>query len=83
MTAAPSTKLVFVTNAKSMLQNLQSYKKVHQMDLSEAVLEIYKLFLKMVLQWIPDHCQIQGNKHANELGKDGASMEQTTIKINL
>jgi hypothetical protein len=32
------------------------------------------------LQWIPGHCQIAGNEHADALSKKGAKITQTHIR---
>ena len=37
----------------------------------------------MVLQWIPAHCGIKGNAHADRLAKQGANMEQGKLPITL
>ena len=37
----------------------------------------------MVLQWIPAHCGIKGNDHADILAKQGANMEQEKLPITL
>lgn len=35
---------------------------------------------QMVLQWIPEHCQIAENEHADALTKNGVKITQTYIK---
>ena len=35
---------------------------------------------QIALQWIPGHCQIAGNEHANALAKKGAKITQTHIR---
>ena len=37
----------------------------------------------MVLQWIPAHCGIKGNEHADRLAKQGANMGQEKLPITL
>ena len=37
----------------------------------------------MVLQWIPAHCGINSNEHADRLAKQGANMEQEKLPITL
>ena len=38
---------------------------------------------RVILQWIPAHCGIKGNEHANRLAKQGANMEQDELQIIL
>ena len=35
---------------------------------------------QIALQWIPGHCQIAGNEHADALGKKSAKIIQTHIR---
>jgi len=35
---------------------------------------------QIALQWIPGHCQIAGNEHADALAKKGAKITQTHIR---
>ena len=37
----------------------------------------------MILQWIPAHCGVKGNEHADRLSKQGANMEQEKLPITL
>ena len=38
---------------------------------------------RVVLQWIPAHCGVKGNEHADRLAKQGANMEQEELLITL
>ena len=37
----------------------------------------------MIIQWIPAHCGIKGNEHADRLAKQGANMEQEKLPSTL
>ena len=59
--SAGSTETVISTAAKDCQVLTQQLKAKHK---------------QIVLQWIPGHCQIAGNEHADELAKKGATLHK-------
>jgi len=50
-------------------------------DCRQALIRQLKAKHKQIaLQWIPGHCQIAGNEHADKLAKKGAKITQTHIR---
>ena len=62
---AGSTETVISTEAKDCQVLIQQLKAKHK---------------QTALQWIPEHCQIAGNKHADALAKKGAKITQTHVR---
>ena len=62
-----SEDVVFLTDSQSVLDSLAGNRE-HR---------------RVVLQWIPAHCDIKGNEHADRLAKQGANMEQEKLPITL
>ena len=71
-----SQKIVFLTDALSVLQSLESGRNADLNELSNELTSLSKTNT-VVLQWIPAHCNVQGNEMADTLAKDGATKEQT------
>ena len=71
-----SKNVVFLSDALSVLQALQTSRSFDLIDLSSA---LYSLCRKctVVLQWIPSHCNIHGNEAADRLAKRGTTEVQT------
>ena len=69
--------VVFLTDARSVLQALQSNKL---QDLHVALYEICR-YCTVKLQWIPSHCGIPGNESADKLAKAGAAEEQPDVPV--
>ena len=65
----PSTKIVFLSDCKSVLENLQSPAKDHSTAELQAALSRLATRHTISLQWIPSHCQIEGNEKADRLSK--------------
>jgi hypothetical protein len=64
--------VVFLTDARSALQSLQSRKLLSlQVQMPQLCNQ-----RKVTLQWIPSHCGVPGNKKADRLAKEGAREEQ-------
>ena len=70
-------KVVFLTDAKSVLQALTNPKDTQFVELTEQLGMIANLVGQSALQWIPGHCGIQGNDTADRLAKNGSAMIQT------
>ena len=65
------TQVISINNMLSMLQAFQS-GKVQQLE--KALLQINTL--QTVIQWIPSHCDFEGNEKAEFLAKTGAEQEK-------
>ena len=68
---------------KSVLQTLnnqghQSFPKVNQL-----LAEVASVSARLVLQWIPGHCNITGNEQADSLAKEGSAMNQIEMDMSL
>ena len=67
-----SHQVVFLSDALSVLQAYQNNKLP---SLTQA-LHALATGRRVVLQWIPAHCGVPGNEHADRLAKEGAGGEQ-------
>ena len=65
-----NTQVVFLTDALSVLQALMNDNLP---QLEQALYTIKTL--RTVLQWIPSHCGVHGNKQADGLVKHGAGQQ--------
>ena len=79
LTDANSENVVFLTDSRSVLGSLAGHGEHNLRRKLYSILE----HRRVVLQWIPAHCRIKGNEHADRLGKKGASMEQEKLPITL
>ena len=71
-----SPSVVFLTDALSVLQALQSGNNTELNDLSSALAPLCTSHT-VILQWIPSHCDLHGNEAADSLAKEGSHQEQT------
>ena len=71
-----SHNVVFLTDALSVLQALQSRKTTDLNDLSSTLTSLCRSHT-VVLQWIPSHCNLLGNEAADSIAKEGTKQEQT------
>ena len=71
-----SHNVVFLTDALSILQALQSNRDTGLNDLSASLASICQRH-RVTLQWIPSHCNVRGNETADSLAKEGTTQEQT------
>ena len=67
---------VILTDALSVLQGLKNMKEKELDPLRRELMNLTTK-TKVVLQWIPAHCGIQGNEIADSLAKEGSGLEQT------
>ena len=77
------SKVVLLTDAKSVLHALENSKKTDHNNLKKALMDLQTSAQEVVLQWIPGHCNIFGNEVADELAKKGSELEQIHQDLNL
>ena len=77
LTDTNSEDVVFLTDSRSVLDSLVGYGEHNPRRKMYSILE----HRKVITQWIPVHCVIKGNAHADRLGKQGANMEQEKLPI--
>ena len=76
---ANSENVVFLTDSRSVLDSPAGHGEHNLRRKLYNILE----HRRVVLQWIPAHCGIKGNEHADRLAKQGANMEQEKLLITL
>ena len=64
-------QILFFSDALSVLQAYHNTQALQQVAQGRRV----------VLQWIPDHCGVPGNEHADRLAKEGTGGEQPNNSI--
>ena len=69
LTDVNSENVVFLTDSRSVLDSLAGHGEHNLRRKLYSILE----HRRVVLQWIPAHCSIQGNEH-DRLAKQGANM---------
>ena len=79
--ATYNTKVVIMTDSRSVLESLESTRCPELNALPRAIMALSSTARTFVLQWIPGHIDIFGNHIADELAKEGGLMEQ--IQLNL
>ena len=79
LTDTTSENVVFPTNSRSILDSLARHGEHNLRRKLYIILE----HRRVVLQWSPAHCGIEGNKHADRLAKQGANMKQEKLPITL
>ena len=79
LTNANSEDVVFLTDSRSVLDSLAGHG---ERNLRRKLYDILE-HRRVAIQWIPAHCGIKGNEHADRLAKQGANMEQERLPITL
>ena len=72
LTDTNSEDVVCVTDSRSILDSLAGHGEHNIRRKLHNILE----HRRVILQWIPAHCGIKGNEHANRLAKQGANIEK-------
>ena len=78
LTDTNSEDVVFLTDSRSVLDSLAGHGEHNLRRKLYSILE----HRRVVLQWIPAHCGIKGNEHADRLAKQGANMEQKNSQLH-
>ena len=79
ITDTNSEDVVFLTDSRSVLDSLAGHGEHNLRRKLYSILE----HRRVNLQWIPAHCGIKGNEHADRLAKQGANMKQEKLPITL
>ena len=73
--------LSFFSDALSVLEAIQNPKKEDLDQLTMSLRALSEHYKKVVLQWIPAHCNIKGNEKADHLAKCGSKKEQSDLSL--
>ena len=79
VTDTNSEDVVFLTDSRSVLDSLAGHGEHNLRRKLYSILE----HRRVILQWIPAHCGIKGNEHADRIAKQGSNMEQEKLPITL
>ena len=72
------SSVVFLTDARSVLDALINNKTP---DLAKAMQSL-GISYQVTIQWIPAHCGVKGNEIADQLAKEGATLEQPDVQVS-
>ena len=75
----PNTRIVFLTDALSVVTALKNKKNTDLQYLTQVMAEITCKVAQVTVQWIPSHCDIDGNEKADHLAKKGVEMDQNDL----
>lgn len=73
--------IAIFTDAKSVVSVLKSKSNTELVDLKAALYSLSQKSERVVIQWIPSHCNIPGNEEADKLAKKGGRLHQPDIDI--
>jgi ribonuclease HI len=69
-------KVVIFTDALSVVTALKRHRPTDLGDLIDQLEGLTKSYQKVVIQWVPAHCDIEGNERADKLVKKGGALQQ-------
>ena len=77
--------IVIFSDCKSVLQVIENDN--NRLNLTQKITNyiselIATYSLRIILQWIPSHCDLPGNEAADRLAKKGACLDQPDIPVN-
>ncbi|GFR98961.1 Gag-Pol polyprotein [Elysia marginata] len=70
-----TSKVVILSDARSVLQTLENTKDTELNTERKKLLDLMARVGKLTLQWIPGHCNIEGNERADNLAKLGSALD--------
>jgi hypothetical protein len=68
--------VVILTDALFVVTALKSHRPTDLGDLIDQLEGLTKSYQKVVIQWVPAHCDLQGNERADKLAKKGGALQQ-------
>ena len=71
-----SPNIVFLTDCRSLLQSIQTYRGEQILLTIKRELQALTKRTNLILQWIPSHCGVPGNEEADRLSKKGSKLQQ-------
>ena len=75
------SKVVILSDAKSVLQSLENTKDFELDTLKEKLGALKKGTESCAIQWVPGHCDLEGNDIADRLAREGSEMDQQVEEI--
>ena len=69
-------RVVIFTDALSVVTALKGQRPTDLGDLIDHLQGLTRRYQKVVIQWVPAHCDIQGNERADRLAKKGGALQQ-------
>jgi ribonuclease HI len=74
-------KIVFLTDALSVVTALKSQKSTELNELRVALRRLKHIYQKAVVLWIPSHCSVPGNEDADKLAREGSRLLQSNYQV--
>jgi hypothetical protein len=65
----------------SVVTALKSQRPTDLGDLIDQLEGLTRSYQKVVIQWVPAHCDIQGNERADKLAKKGGALQQEDTRL--
>ncbi|XP_070181840.1 uncharacterized protein [Littorina saxatilis] len=75
------SRVVIFSDALSVLQAVQNPRNKELNTLASALTNLQQSTEQTVIQWIPSHCNIQGNEEADRLAKEGGQLPQDEQEV--
>ena len=77
--------LAVFTDSKSAVQHLQNCRKHNDIilnDIQKSLANLSDKGIKITIQWIPGHCNVEGNDKADSIAKSATNMPQEEVEID-